>query len=182
MDPVQTKIHPFKRDKFTELLGKKGLNYGVEIGTCWGKYARKLCQGNPNLKLVTIDPYRIMYADDWTQRIGQKDLDNVRAKAKKVTHPFNITMLRKTSMEALPDFDNESLDFVYIDGSHEFDYVATDLVEWGRKVRKGGIISGHDYNLVDVRLIVDAYAKAHFVPKINLTDEKSHTWWFERTW
>lgn len=48
-------------------------------------------------------------------------------------------------MEALEDFADESLDFVYIDANHEFRYIAEDLFEWTKKVRKGGIVSGHDY-------------------------------------
>ena len=48
-------------------------------------------------------------------------------------------------MDAVEDFEDESLDFVYIDGHHGFRYIAEDLCEWSYKVRKGGIISGHDY-------------------------------------
>jgi len=50
-------------------------------------------------------------------------------------------------MEAVEDFKDESLDFVYIDGHHGFRYVAEDLCEWTQKVKKGGIVSGHDYAL-----------------------------------
>src|SRR4029078_5218989 len=48
-------------------------------------------------------------------------------------------------MEAVKDFKDESLDFVYIDGNHQLRYVIEDLVEWSKKIRSGGIISGHDY-------------------------------------
>ena len=48
-------------------------------------------------------------------------------------------------MEAVEGFVDESLDFVYIDGNHEFRYIAEDIYEWTKKVKKGGIVSGHDY-------------------------------------
>jgi len=48
-------------------------------------------------------------------------------------------------MEAVEDFEDESLDFVYIDANHEFRYIAEDLCEWTKKVKKGGIVSGDDY-------------------------------------
>ena len=51
-------------------------------------------------------------------------------------------------MEAAEDFKDESLDFVYIDANHEFRYIAEDLAEWTKKVRKGGIVAGHDYFFV----------------------------------
>ncbi len=43
------------------------------------------------------------------------------------------------------DFEDESLDFVFIDGNHDFEYVVEDICKWTKKVRKGGIVSGHDY-------------------------------------
>ena len=48
-------------------------------------------------------------------------------------------------MEAVKDFKDNSIDFVYIDGNHTYDYVTQDITEWSKKVRKGGIVSGHDY-------------------------------------
>jgi hypothetical protein len=34
---------------------------------------------------------------------------------------------------------------VYIDGNHEGDFPYNDLAGWMRKVKKGGIVAGHDY-------------------------------------
>lgn len=48
-------------------------------------------------------------------------------------------------MEAVVDFSDNSLDFVYIDGNHQFASEANDIYEWSKKVRLGGIIAGHDY-------------------------------------
>ena len=48
-------------------------------------------------------------------------------------------------MDAVKTFEDGSLDFVFIDGNHAFEYVTEDIAEWSKKVRKGGIISGHDY-------------------------------------
>jgi predicted O-methyltransferase YrrM len=48
-------------------------------------------------------------------------------------------------LRAADDFLDNSLDFVYIDAGHRFDDVVQDIIKWTKKVRKGGIISGHDY-------------------------------------
>ena len=48
-------------------------------------------------------------------------------------------------MDAVKDFEPNSLDFVYIDGNHYFDYVVEDIIHWSKIVRPGGIVSGHDY-------------------------------------
>jgi hypothetical protein len=71
-------------------------------------------------------------------------------------------------MDALKDFDDGSLDFVYLDGDHRFPYIAEDIFFWWNKVKKGGILSGHDYFCTDPRAnnvlchvshVVDAFAK-----------------------
>ena len=48
-------------------------------------------------------------------------------------------------MEALADFPDKSIDAVYLDGDHCFESVTADIAGWIKKVRKGGIISGHDF-------------------------------------
>ena len=57
----------------------------------------------------------------------------------------NVVKIRKLSMDAVTDFEDESLDAVYIDGNHKFDSVENDIKFWYPKVKKGGIMSGHDY-------------------------------------
>ena len=79
-------------------------------------------------------------------------------------------------MDALADFEDESLDFVYIDGDHNFRFIAEDIYEWPKKVKKGGVIAGHDYTTLDgpglyaadcyaVKCIVDAYTRCFQIPK-----------------
>ncbi len=119
-----------------------GLKVGAEIGVYKGEFSKKFCQAG--LKLYAIDPWRI-YADFSIPR-GQPRLDFEYEYTKRVLAPYpDCAVIRKMSMEAVGDFADNSLDFVYIDGNHEFRYIAEDLVEWTKKVRKGGIISGHDY-------------------------------------
>ena len=164
---------------------KLGFTKGVEIGTCHGTFAAVLCENNPKLDLKTIDPYVAVYQDERTQRIGDKHQKELYKEASKKLWPYRCKIIRKHSLEAVVDFAYESIDFVYIDGSHEFDYVMTDIIEWGKRVKKGGIISGHDYvdrSRVEVIRAVDNYAEVHGVKEIYLTNERSPTWWFKRTW
>ena len=50
-----------------------------------------------------------------------------------------------TTMQAVDLFQNESLDFIYIDARHDYKAVWDDLEAWFPKLRKGGLFSGHDY-------------------------------------
>lgn len=55
------------------------------------------------------------------------------------------TQVRLHSTVAASQIENESLDFVFIDGNHKYQYVKQDINAWFPKVRQGGIIAGHDY-------------------------------------
>jgi hypothetical protein len=83
-------------------------------------------------------------------------------------------------MDALEGFPDNSLDFVFIDGNHSFPYVAEDIFYWEKKVRPGGIVSGHDYLdvprkdcVIQVREVVDAYTEAFKIKKWFIVDECS---------
>ena len=53
---------------------------------------------------------------------------------------------RMTTNEAARLFEDESLDAVFIDADHSYEAVKLDIQNWMPKVRKGGILAGHDYN------------------------------------
>jgi predicted O-methyltransferase YrrM len=49
------------------------------------------------------------------------------------------------SREIRAKIPDASLDLIFIDGAHDFDSVSSDLY-YDRKLRPGGIMSGHDYD------------------------------------
>jgi len=167
--PVE--IPDCSRNDLPSFLNRLGFKEGVEIGVCQGIFTEKLCQAG--LKVHGIDPY-LSYEDYNTQyrRHGptQESQDELYEKTKNILSSYDCNLIRKTSMEAVKDFQDESLDFVYIDGHHGFKYIAEDLWEWSKKVKKGGIVSGHDYiNLrsgfydpytCHVGFVLDAFTKA----------------------
>lgn len=130
------------RDDLPQFFIDMGFKVGAEVGVYKGEFSEKLA--GAGLKLYAIDPWRIY--KDYTNPRGQKRLDEQYEHTKRILSPYsNAIILRKTSMEAVEDFEDNSLDFVYIDANHEFRYIAEDLSEWFKKVRPGGIVSGHDY-------------------------------------
>jgi hypothetical protein len=64
--------------------------------------------------------------------------------------------LKISSLSAASKFKDKSIDFVYIDASHEYLDVIKDIKSWMPKVKPGGIIAGHDYaNFYGVTQAVD---------------------------
>lgn len=107
---------------------KKGL--GVEVGVQYGAFSLKILEHwKGTLKCIYpwADPgYEEIY-EIAKARLGEERL------------------IRKLSIDAIANFEDESLDFVYIDACHQYLEVKRDLMMWYKKVRSGGIVSGHDY-------------------------------------
>lgn len=127
------------------MLKERGAKRGVEVGTDHGKYAQQLCEGIPDLELYCVDPYKAYTEGEITH--SQEEVDQIYKEAQRRTLHNNCLIIRKTSMEAVQDIPYNSLDFVFIDGNHEYDYVLEDITEWTKRVKAGGIVCGHDYKL-----------------------------------
>jgi len=140
-------ILPIDRERgLTSLFNELGFKIGAEIGTSKGRYAKWMFGKIKGLKLYCIDPWEVY--DEYTElhdKGMQYVYDNIFEEAKKRLAGRNVEFVRKFSMEALKDFNDNSLDFVFIDGNHTFQYAINDIAEWEKKVKIGGIIAGHDY-------------------------------------
>lgn len=67
-----------------------------------------------------------------------------------------VKIIRKESTEAVKTYEDKSLDFVFIDGAHDYESVCKDIAAWLPKVKLNGIIAGHDYGYYeDVRRAVN---------------------------
>jgi len=135
--------HFSRRKAFIQMLKERKVNTGVEIGTDHGQYAQQLCEGIPDLLLYCIDPYAAYTEGNDTK--SQEEIEKIYREAKERLVPYHAFIRRMTSMEALEDFEDNELDFVFIDGNHEYEHVLEDITEWTKKVKPGGIIAGHDY-------------------------------------
>lgn len=61
-------------------------------------------------------------------------------------HWDNISLHQNYSYNIHDKFPNESFDVIYIDGDHSYNSVIRDLKLYMPKLKKGGIICGHDYS------------------------------------
>lgn len=147
------------RNSLARLIGDLGYRKGVEIGTHRAESSLMWLKRNPELHLTCIDPYA-----PYAARRSQKQQDANYAAAVKRLKPYKADVVRAASLDVVGSFEVGSIDFLYIDGDHEFDAVVQDLVCWAPKVRIGGLIVLHDYCVAwrsGVMQAVDAYTSAH---------------------
>lgn len=150
------------RNDLPELFKELGFKVGAEIGVYKGDFTRLFCEAG--FKMYAIDPW-LAYPEYYWLKADQVQMEKEYERAKVKLAPFDCTIIRKTSMEAVKDF-KEELDFIYIDGNHDFKHATEDIWEWSKKVRKGGVVSGHDYwngshqHLCDVKWVLDGLTQA----------------------
>ncbi len=174
-----------------------GFKKGVEIGVSWGENIVDYCKAG--LKIYGIDPWDADTDEDKFRKIISIDgkygstIEGVFQLAEERIAKYpNCMLMKMTSLEALEYFPDRSLDFVYIDGNHSFGHVAMDLMKWNRKVRKGGIIAGHDYSSTNpttkrkyraIGNIIDAFAKTYdFENWYVLTGDEDFSYFFIKHW
>jgi len=133
------------RDTLASIFADLGFTEGAEIGVERGLYSEVLCKNNPGLHLYSIDAWKAYRG--YRDHVTQAKLDEIYRDAVLRLAPYNCTLIRKFSLDAVRTFADASLDFVFIDANHEIRQVIDDISEWQKKVRVGGIVAGHDYIL-----------------------------------
>ena len=162
-----------------EMFYELGYRVGAEIGTLGGAYANKLKRSNPDLILYCVDPWEVY--DGMQQFLGWEKLPKFFDEVQRRMREFSgVHLVRRKSMDAVNDFADNSLDFVHIDANHELPYVTEDIFYWSKKVRPGGIVSGHDYKTSrdqpkvwhnDIRGAVLGYTDAYNIDPWFVMDE-----------
>lgn len=56
------------------------------------------------------------------------------------------TLFGGDSFDRAKDFEDGSIDFCFIDANHTYEFVSKDIAAYLPKMKKGGVIAGHDYN------------------------------------
>jgi predicted O-methyltransferase YrrM len=84
----------------------------------------------------------------------------------------NIIKVKGDSARSAEGFPDSYFDFVYIDACHEYEAALADIKAWLPKVKKGGVISGHDYHL-EFAGVIKAVQEV-FVGRQNVTE---YNWW-----
>lgn len=126
----------------------KGL--GVEVGTFKGQFSKEIMQVWDGT-LFMVDVWKEL-GNEYIDASNHKNFEGgVYHECMKNIEGYEdrAIMIRSTSKIASNFFEDNSLDFVFIDANHAYEFVKEDISLWFPKVKKGGLVMGHDYLKMD---------------------------------
>lgn len=164
----------------TDLISNLGPNVqGIEIGVASGANSLMLLDACPNIsKLTGVDPY--LEYQDWIGFIDQNFMDKsyqIFSENLPLLVPrFNLLKMKST--EACKNFNDNYYDFVFIDADHSFEAVLSDLDNYEPKIKKGGIVAGHDIGLQGVNVAIQTWCRRKRISlnDIRLVENQSWYW------
>lgn len=125
----------------------------IEIGSYQGESTEIIARNFPNSEINAVDIWE-QYIEDvngdgtlnYTLESQQLELEEAEIRfTERIENYPNVKKNKIPSLEFCKKLDDNSIDFVYIDGNHQYTSVKEDILSWLPKIKNGGIISGHDY-------------------------------------
>jgi hypothetical protein len=168
--PITRQRFIWTRYEFPFILNAMGLvGEGAEVGIFRGSYSTYCLTHWKGRLLHSIDPWRYFPGGEYTDITNSEDeaqqqlYEGVRRRLARFGDRSRI--VRDASPQAAANFRDGQLDYVFIDAQHHYEAVRADLRGWFGKVRRGGILAGHDYldgvlpeGIFGVKRAVDEFA------------------------
>jgi hypothetical protein len=142
------KVYETRKEMIGDLIPKHGIY--AEVGVFKGEFAQYL--------ISTLEPRLIHLIDLYEGDTCSGDQDGNNVVYTNMTHEYeaiqnlyafdiNVKIWKGNSSVVLSKFPDDSLDMIYIDGDHSYEGCKRDLEVSFKKVKHGGYICGHDYEM-----------------------------------
>lgn len=120
----------------------------VEVGVWKGQsacfMAVEIINSEKNIKFDCVDTWDYV---ETSSEISKEEFEDLYDIFLQNIEPVkeHINIIKSLSWDGAGNYEDNSLDFVFIDAAHDYESVTKDLNAWFPKIKKGGIIAGHDY-------------------------------------
>ena len=149
----------------------------LEIGVERGGSAYNILKNCDVKMMYLLDPY-LPYTDLNDNHICDLECQkNNKFICNELLKEFsNFKLIEKTSDEYKSFFEDETFDYIFIDGLHTYDQCIKDLENYYPKLKPGGLFSGHDYSYIeDVNKAVNEFSKKNGKKVLNC---KNDVWYW----
>jgi hypothetical protein len=159
------------------------LKIGAEIGVAGGQHIKAIMENTQIEKMYGIDPYD---NDGWDMHgyfsvdEDYGGFDGLYNEVDKMLGVYGdrVELIRKKSVDAAPQFEDGSLDFVFIDAAHDYQNCFDDISYWHHRVRKGGYVMGHDWEHDGYPGVQKAVIE-HYGDSVTGVSEPVHVWYIK---
>jgi predicted O-methyltransferase YrrM len=122
-------------DLYSDMVNKfPSDSHFVELGVWFGRSAAymavEIVNSGKNIKLDVVDNFLKSAFEQAEYHLMDFDF---------------VTIIPNDTSRAADSYENESLDFVFVDADHSANGVSMDIQAWLPKIKKGGVLAGHDY-------------------------------------
>ena len=186
---VENNPNPKGNRRFLLNMLPKG-SVGAEIGVAVGNFSSAILTVVRPSKLYLVDPFYYEDGQHAKNRFyggkagSQESMDTIHDfVCARFMSEEAVEIRRQKSVEFLREIPDNTLDWIYIDGDHDYLPCKTDILMSIPKVKVGGIIAGDDMNWGEehgfpVRQAVDEIDKSE--GRLGLTVIKHGQFVFER--
>lgn len=157
----------------------------VEVGVFGGLSLLsivEICKVNET-KLIGIDPWELLESSNEQKiptDIWHPILKECRTNLETIISELkydNVTLKQAFSPDVANNFNDESLDLIFIDGDHSTESVYNDLRGWFPKLKRNKLIAGHDFGWKTVQAGIKKFSEEF---NIEFSDTKVGIWTIEK--
>lgn len=153
-----TEVGPWRTARaqvLIDLIKRHGWTIGAELGVEAGHTHLALLDACPGLTLIGVD----RWLHNYRGRPRAEMYHELRGLAER--YGSRSRLVRALTTEAAGNAEDRSIDFVFIDADHSEHAVRGDIEAWAPKLKPGGWLTGHDYDLPGVRAALSDLLPGH---------------------
>ena len=183
-------------ERLRQIGGEDGRVRGAEVGVLAGRLSEFLLRRLPQLNLLMVDRWAASeQASAYYQSGDKAALKTDEQMAIEKRHAIERTgfaaerrtIIHAESARAAEAVADGTLDFVFIDAEHTAAGCYRDIAAWAPKIRRGGLLSGHDIvpapegrKTWGVREAVARWMREQEYPAAALAEGGETTWFLEK--
>lgn len=131
--------------RIAELLPNNGTI--IELGTWKGRSICSIAEQikKKNLSIILVDTFQGTPGEAAHQNAKNENLQEVLVSSLKKYGVYDRAKILAMTTDEASKLVKDKADLIFIDADHSYESVKQDIKNWRPKVRKGGILAGHDY-------------------------------------